>query len=80
MNKFDDELPKGIYQQAFKEFEDELSYLYYPDLIVLPLTEKGEIERIRLYDEPQFIGQYGAYEHNFKFNGEIYLVILVNND
>jgi len=74
------ELPKGIFEYALKEFEDKLSYLYYGSLIVLPLTPNGEIERINLYGEPRWINEYGAYEYNFNFNGETYLAILVNGD
>jgi len=76
---FVDELPNGIYEYALQEFEMELDSLYYPDLIILPLTPKGELERIRMCDE-WVIFKYGAYEYNFEFKGEMYLAILINND
>ena len=73
------ELPKGIQEYANKFFKNELSYLYYPDLHILPLTPKGEEQRKYLYNECD-IARYGAYEFNFHYNFETYLAILVNND
>lgn len=70
---------KEILRYAENFFASELAELYYPDLYVLPLTADGEIERVRLYSEDE-IGMYGTTEKNFKFNGETYCAILVNND
>lgn len=70
---------ESAYKYASDLFYLDLSELYYGDLIVLPLTVEGEIERDRLYREEE-IGRYGAYEKNFTFNGVTYLAILVNND
>lgn len=70
---------ESAYKYASDLFYLDLSVLYYGDLIVLPLTVEGEIERERLYRDEE-IGWYGAYEKNFTFNGVTYLAILVNND
>lgn len=69
----------SAYKYASDLFYLDLSELYYGELIVLPLTVEGEIERERLYRDEE-IGWYGAYEKNFTFNGVMYLAILVNND
>jgi hypothetical protein len=83
------QLPIGIEEYASELFKDELSGLYYPDLIVLPLTQEGEEQREWLinyqHDEDgkllhQSVFRYGATEHNFEYNNETYLAILVNND
>lgn len=83
------QLPVGIEEYAYELFKEDLDQLYYPDLIILPLTQEGEEQREWLvnyqHDEDgkllhQSIFHYGAKEHNFKYNNEIYLAILVNND
>lgn len=83
------QLPAGIYEYALKKFEEELSYLYYPELIVLPLTPEGEEEREWLINTQhdadgnminQSILRYGCSEHNFEYEGDTFLAILVNND
>lgn len=73
------DLPEGIYEHANKLLENELSYLYYPNLYILPLTPKGEEQREYLYNECE-IGRYGTYEYNFHYKNETFLAILVNND
>jgi hypothetical protein len=69
----------NVVRYAALKFENELSQLYYGDLYILPLTVEGEEYRMMLF-EKYWIGQYGAYEINFTYNGEVYLAILVNND
>lgn len=69
----------AAHKYASDLFYYDLAELYCGDLIVLPLTKDGEVERERLYKEDD-IGRYGAYEKNFEFNGVVYLAILVNND
>ena len=70
---------RDVYKFVSELYKDDLDMLYYGDLYVIPITLEGEEYRIHLYEEC-CIGSYGAYEHNFIYNGEIYLVILVNND
>lgn len=86
---YNEQLPIGIEKYAYELFKDELSGLYYPDLIVLPLTKEGEEQREWLinyqHDDNgkllhQSVFRYGAYEHNFEYKGETFLAILVNND
>ena len=83
------QLPLGIEDYAYELFKYELSLLNYPKLIVLPLTQEGEERREWLinyqHDEDgnllhQSVFRYGAIEHNFQYNNETYLAILVNND
>lgn len=73
------EIPEGIYEYATKYFSNELRYLCYPDLYILPLTPKGEEIRLWLHNEGE-VGRYGVYEENFKYRGKMFLAILVNND
>lgn len=73
------DLPEGIQDYAAKLFENELQYICYPNLYVLPLTPEGEQKREYLYIKCQ-IWRYGAYEINFQYNNETFLAILVNND
>jgi len=83
------QLPHGIREYANKLFKEELDGLDYPDLYVLPLTPEGEAEREYLINYHHnengklihtSIYRCGAYEHNFEYEGETYLAILVNND
>jgi hypothetical protein len=83
------QLPNGIEKYAYELFKEELDTLYYPDLIILPLTPEGEEQREWLinyqHDEDgkllhQSVFRYGATEKNFEFDNETYLAILVNND
>ena len=83
------QLPNGIEKYAYKLFKEGLDTLYYPDLIILPLTQEGEEQREWLinyqHDEDgkllhQSVFRYGPTEHNFEYNNETYLAILVNND
>jgi|TARA_R110000851_G_scaffold86656_1_gene188689 hypothetical protein len=83
------QLPVGIEKCASELFEDELSTLYFPDLIILPLTPEGKEQREWLINYQhneggrlvhQSVFRYGATEHNFEYNNETYLAILVNND
>ncbi len=83
------QLPLGIREYALDRFKEQLDALYHPDLIILPLTIEGELQREYLYDYHhddngnlihQSINRYGAYEYNFKFDDGTYLAILVNND
>jgi len=83
------QLPIGVEKYASELFKEELDQLYYPDLIVLPLTQEGEQQREWIInyqhdDEGNLIHQsvfrYGAHEHNFEYKGETFLAILVNND
>lgn len=76
---YKDQLPNGIREYALNKYKHEMDCLYYADLYILPLTIEGEIELKRLYDE-DLIGQYGAYEKNFKYNNETFLAVIVNND
>lgn len=68
-----------VYKYVSKLYKEELVQLYYGDLYVIPITLEGEEYRMYLHDEC-CIGSYGAYESNFTYDGEVYLVILVNND
>lgn len=68
----------AIYEYAMEYFKWELSSLSWGTLYVLPLTVSGEIERERLDKEDVFM--YGCSEEYFKYNGETYIAILVNND
>ncbi len=82
------DLPIGIYKYCEEYLSEAMDYLYHPDMYILPLTPEGE----DIYDylsEYQFedgnciwqsIFRYGAYAYNVKYEGEIYNVILVNND
>ena len=83
------ELPVGIYKFCENLFKNELNNLYYPDMYILPLTPEGEeiLEYISDYqynDKGQLIWdsiyRYGAYTINVKYEGDIFNVILVNND
>lgn len=47
------ELPKGIREYANKLFENELQYICYPDLYILPLTPEGEQKREYLHTKCQ---------------------------
>jgi len=57
----------------------EILNLYYPDVHVLPITVEGEVYREYLYSD-NYIFRYGCYEYTLNFKGEIYTIILVNND
>jgi hypothetical protein len=74
-----EQLPAGVKEFAINNFKFELDSLYYPDLYVLPLTPEGEQEREYLINELT-IFRYGANEVLFKFEGDTFLAILVNND
>ena len=82
-------LPAGIGKYAYDLFREELDRLYYPDLIILPLTPEGEIQREWLinyhHDKQgriihQSILRYGAHEREFKYQGDDFIAMLVNND
>ena len=82
------DLPTNIAGHCFKVFEDELNCLYYPSVYIFPLTPEGE----ELYDYIthyhfengkmvwESVYRYGAHAYNMEFEGEIYNVVLVNND
>lgn len=67
-----------VLEYAKARFKEELDMLYYPSIEVLPLTPDAEAYREQLIDDGIF--RYGVIEHNFNYNGEIYLAILINND
>ena len=77
-----------IRKYAYDMFKHRLDTMYYPDFYVLPLTPEGESYREYLLSEEYIdkriskpsILRYGIEEYNFKYKGEMYLAILVNND
>jgi|AntAceMinimDraft_18_1070375.scaffolds.fasta_scaffold130114_2 hypothetical protein len=42
---WEQQLPTGIREHAYDVFKDNLDGLYYPDMIVLPLTQEGAERR-----------------------------------
>lgn len=83
------ELPVGIYEYCSDLLKNELDNLYYPNMYILPLTPDGEeifdyISDYQYNDNGELIWdsifRYGAYPRNVKYQGEIFNVILVNND
>ena len=72
-------VPTKLWEKVNYLFESELLDLYYPDLYVIPTTIDGEIYREQLYNEYD-IFRYGCYEYSITYEGEIYTIILVNND
>lgn len=78
---FQDEVlgSQRVYNAAGERFDNVLLDLYCPDMYVLQIHPKAEEFRNELYNE-HMIGRYGAYEYNFEFEGELYVVIIVNND
>ena len=69
----------NVSEYATTLFHEKLGDLYEGELIVLPFTLEGNIEKTRLYDEEE-IGKYGAIEENFTLNGKDYIALLINND
>ena len=83
------ELPIGIYKYCENLLKNELDNLYYPDMYILPLTPDGEeiLEYISDYqydDKGQLVWdsiyRYGAHTINVMYEGDVFNVILVNND
>ena len=82
------DLPTGIYKYCHEYLKDQLDSLYYPDIYIFPLTPEGEdiYDYISTYQIENgkciwySIFAYGAYAHNVEYEGEIYNVVLVNND
>lgn len=82
------DLPTGIYIYCREFLKYELDSLCYPDIYIFPLTPEGE-EIYNYISQYHFengkciwysIFAYGAYPHNVEYEGEIYNVVLVNND
>ena len=72
--------PCNIIEFAKNKFNYLMQDLYFPTLIVLPITPEGEEIRLSLYKEDLDMGRYGVYEKNFKYNNGLYLAIIINND
>lgn len=77
---YEDIKPHKKVLDYFKDkFKQELDQLYYGTIYFLPLTIEGEEFREYLYNE-EWIGKYGCKEYLQEYKGELYNVILVNND
>lgn len=78
-----------LYAYVDTLFAEELATLCYPQTYILPVTPQGEVEREYLLNDQfddnddltwQSVRRYGCSEHTITFEGELYTVILVNND
>jgi hypothetical protein len=83
------DIPVGLYEQCIDELCDELDSLTHPDMYILPLTPNGEVirEYISEYHHNKdgdliwtSISRYGYVSYNMEYEGDVYNVILVNND
>jgi len=82
------DLPQGIYKYCDDLLSEQMSNLYYPSMYIFPLTPEGEdlYDYISTYQIENgecvwySIFAYGAYAYNVEYEGEIYNVVLVNND
>jgi hypothetical protein len=76
------DIPKNVFDWAWKYHEDFINTLYYPNVYVFPITPDGE-ELMELFFKEGIISyRYGAYiETNIcEIDREIYNVVIENND
>lgn len=83
------DIPAGLYEHCIDELKLELDMLYHPDMYILTITPEGESirEYILEYHHNKkgdlvwtSISRYGYASYSITYEGDIYNVILVNND
>lgn len=83
------DVPIGLYEYCIDELKTELDMLTHPDMYILTITAEGESirEYILEYHHDKdgnltwtAISRYGYASYNINYEGDVYNVILVNND